>query len=373
LIAPNALKGSLSAISAAAIIAESLQKVFPDAHCTLCPIADGGDGTLDCLVRATGGKLFSSRVHGPLASMEVIARWGVLGDGTTAVIEMAEAAGLRLLRLDRYDVMRATTTGVGELMLEASKVGYTKIIVGLGGSATNDGGIGCCRALGVRFLDKEKNELVDGGRSLSRLDRIENKREETRDKKVKIVALSDVTNVLCGPDGAAHTFAAQKGATPEQVRELDAGLRHYATIIERDLRRNVSEIPGSGAAGGLGAGLIAFCDATVESGIDYVLDLVRFDELAHECDCVITAEGMIDSQTLRGKGIEGVVRRARQFNKPVHAFAGRIGGNAALLRPQLGLESLHEISPEGIPLVDSMKNAGNFLSSKIKEVFSAKR
>jgi glycerate kinase len=243
--------------------------------------------------------------------------------------------------------MRATTTGVGELMLEASKVGYTKIIVGLGGSATNDGGIGCCRALGVRFLDKEKNELVDGGRSLSRLDRIENKREETRDKKVKIVALSDVTNVLCGPDGAAHTFAAQKGATPEQVRELDAGLRHYATIIERDLRRNVSEIPGSGAAGGLGAGLIAFCDATVESGIDYVLDLVRFDELAHECDCVITAEGMIDSQTL--------------------------GGNAALLRPQLGLESLHEISPEGIPLVDSMKNAGNFLSSKIKEVFSAKR
>jgi glycerate 2-kinase len=370
LVTPNALKGSLSATDAAAVIGKALHEIFPDANCRPCPIGDGGDGTLDCLVHATRGEFFSSRVHGPLASMEVTARWGVLGDKTTALVEMAEAAGLRLLKPSQYDVMSSTTTGVGELIAEALNKGYEKIIVGLGGSATNDGGMGCCRALGAKFLDSNGRELPDGGGNLSRLGRIEYKREEMRDKKIEIVALSDVTNVLCGPEGASFTFAGQKGATAEQVAELDAGLSRYATLIERDLHRKVAEIAGSGAAGGLGAGLVAFCDATIESGIDFVLDLIGFDKFVQECDCIITAEGMIDSQTLRGKGTEGVARRARQFNKPVHAFVGRIGGDTEFLRRQLGLASIHEISPAGTTIEGSMKNAGSFLSQKIREVFS---
>ncbi len=231
--------------------------------------------------------------------------------------------------------------------------------------------MGCARVLGTRFLDRKGVELPDGGGSLSRIERIEFERDERRDKMVKIVALSDVTNVLCGPEGAAFTFAAQKGAAAEQIRELDDGLKHYASIIERDIHRRVSEIPGSGAAGGLGAGLIAFSDATIESGIDFMLDLVGFDELVRECDCIITAEGMIDSQTLRGKGIEGLARRARKFNTPVYAFAGKIRGDRSLLRSQLGIYSLDEISPHETPVEESMKNAGIFLCGKIKAVFSA--
>ena len=373
LIAPNALKGSLSAIDAAAVIARALRDVLPDANCRICPIADGGDGTLDCLVQAAGGEIFSSRVHGPVDSMEVNARWGLLGDTTTAVVEMAEAAGLRLLRPSEYDVMRATTAGVGELIAAAAKKGAAKVLVGLGGSATNDGGMGCVRALGVKFFDRDGCEIPEGGGNLSRIERFEFKREEIRDKKIKIIALSDVTNVLCGPEGAAFTFAAQKGATSEQIRELDGGLKHYASIIERDLRRQVSEIPGSGAAGGLGAGLIAFCDATIESGIDFVLDLIGFDKLLAECDCVITAEGMIDSQTLKGKGIEGIARRARKFNKPVQAFVGKIGGDADLLRREIGLQALWEIAPAGVSERDSINNAGRFLSRKTREVYSRKK
>ena len=369
LIAPNALKGSLSAIDAAEVIARAIHEILPDAKCRLSPIADGGDGTLDCLVQATGGEYVSSRTHGPLPSMEVTARWGILGDKTTAVIETAEAAGLRLLRPSEYNVMSGTTFGVGELIEQAARHGCSKILVGLGGSATNDGGMGCCRALSAKFFDRNGSELEEGGKNLQLLHRIEFTKERSVIKQATIVGLSDVTNVLCGPAGAAFTFAPQKGATPEEVRRLDDNLRHYASIIERDMHRQVSDVPGSGAAGGLGAGLIAFCDATIESGINFVLDLVGFDERVKQCDCIITAEGKIDAQTLNGKGIDGVARRAKKWNKPVHAFAGRIGGDRIILQSQLGLSSLVEISPEAIEIEEAMKNAGVLLSNKIKERF----
>jgi glycerate kinase len=372
LIAPNAFKRSLSAIQAASIVARSLKEIASDAETILCPIADGGDGTLECLVQATGGKVFTVTVTGPVASLRVKARWGVLGDGSSAVIEMAEAAGLRLLKQNQYDVANATTRGVGELIREALHAGYKKIIIGLGGSATNDGGAGCGCALGARFLDEHNVELPGGGIHLARLHHLQIKNYKLGIKNADIIGLADVTNVLYGPAGAAYTFAAQKGATSEQIRQLDEGLRHYASILERDLHRDVSQIPGSGAAGGLGAGLIAFCNARIISGIDFVLDTIRFDDLLRQCDCVITAEGMIDSQTLRGKGIEGVARRAQKFNKPVHAFVGRIRGDPASLQLKLGLATLEQISPDEIPLPIAMRGAETFLARAIRDFFFTK-
>jgi len=371
LIAPNALKGSLSALRAANTISQSLKGIAPDVAIVLCPIADGGDGTLECLVQATGGKVFKANVRGPVSSLRVNARWGVLGDGATAVIEMAEAAGLRLLSRTQYDIANATTYGVGELILQALKSGPKKIIVGLGGSATNDGGAGCAKALGVRFFDEHDKELPEGGIHLARLHYLEIKNYELGIKNVELIGLADVTNILYGPHGAAYTFAEQKGATSGQIRQLDEGLKHYASIIERDLHRDVSHTPGSGAAGGLGAGLIAFCNARILSGIDFVLDTVRFDSLLQQCDCVITAEGMIDSQTLRGKGIEGVARRARKFKKPVHAFVGRIHGDAMVLQKKLGLATLHQISPDEMPFEDAMRRAGSFLAVSVRDFFTS--
>ena len=372
LIAPNPLKGSLSAPNAALIISEAIQDIVPDAKCVLCPISDGGNGTLDCLVQATHGTFYSAYVCGPLASMRVNARWGMLGDGTTAVVEMAEAAGLHLLKQNQYDAAHATTFGVGELIRAAMNSGCRKIIVGMGGSATNDGGAGCARALGIKFFDDKNIELAEGGIHLSELHHWEIENEELRMKNVKIIGLSDVTNILCGPEGAAFTFAAQKGATPEQVRMLDEAMKHYASIIESDLRRNVSQLPGSGAAGGLGAGLLAFCDAKILSGVDFVLDILSFDTLLQRCDCVITAEGTLDSQTLHGKGIEGIARRAKKFDKPVHAFAGKILGDKTILGRQLGLATLHSLSPDEVPVEEAMRNAETLLSKGIKNYFSTK-
>ncbi len=372
LIAPNALKGSLSAPSAARIISNALQNIMPDARCILCPISDGGNGVLECLVQSTGGKFFSTSVCGPIASMAVKARWGVLGDGTTAVIEMAEAAGLHLLKPSQFDVTNATTFGVGELIREAKNYSCKKIIVGMGGSATNDGGAGCAKALGIKFFDEKELELPDGGMHLSRLHHIQMKNEELRMKKTEVVGLSDVTNVLCGPEGTAFTYAAQKGATSEQIRLLDEALRHYAFIIEGNLHRDISHIPGSGAAGGLAAGLIAFCNAKIFSGIDYVLNILRFDDLLQQCDCVITAEGTLDSQTLHGKGIEGIARHAKKFGKPVHVFAGKILGDKTILQRQLGLTTIHQISPDEVPIEEAMKNAEVFLSKGIGNYFSTK-
>ncbi len=369
LVAPNAFKGSLSAVRAASIIAETLGRMDGNAEIHLCPIADGGNGTLDCLIQATEGRLHTTRVQGPLPSRKVTARWGVFGDGTTAVIEMAEAAGLHLLQPSEYDISHTTTFGVGELILEAMSQGYKRILIGLGGSATNDGGIGCARALGVNFFDDHGEELKGGGIDLARIHKIESTNAQPAIRNVEFVGLTDVSNVLCGPTGAAHTFAAQKGASPQEIIDLDDGLRHYASIIKRQGHPDVSQIPGSGAAGGLGACLIAFLGATIVSGIDFVLDTLRFDSLAKECDCIITAEGAIDAQTTFGKGVEGVSRRARLLNKPVHAFAGRIDGDTSALRRQLGLASLIQISPDNISRDAALKSAEMYLSKSIESFF----
>ena len=370
LIAPNAMKGSLSASTAAAIISKTLNEISPGAKCILSPIADGGNGTLDCLVQASQGRVYSKTVCGPVASMKVEARWGILGDGKTAVIEMAEAAGLHLLKPNQYDAANATTYGVGELILGAMDSGCTKIIVGLGGSATTDGGTGCAHALGIRFFDEKGEELAEGGIHLISLRNVEIKKAGDRRQGTEIIGLADVRNTLYGAGGTALTFAAQKGATEEQACLLDKALEHYASVIENVVHRDVSHVPGSGAAGGLGAGLIAFCNATILSGIEFILDAVHFDDLLRQCDCVITAEGKIDLQTLQGKGIDGIVRRAHQFNKPVCAFAGKISGDKDFLKQKLGLAELLQISPENLSPEEAISNAEEFLTRGVRKHFS---
>jgi glycerate kinase len=364
LIAPNALKGSLSAKEAAMVMARSLPK---DWDAVLCPIADGGDGTLECLVEATGGRYFSVTVTGPLSSRKISARWGRLGTSNTAVIEMAEASGLRLLSPNEYSAANASTWGVGELILRALDDGYRDIVVGLGGSATNDGGAGCAQALGVRLLDSRGMELRSGGMQLRQLQTIDTSSLDRRVSTTNFTGLADVSNLLLGPSGATRVFGKQKGASSEELEVIEECLSHYADSLRQQVHRDVSGIPGSGAAGGLGAGLIAFFGAKIVSGIDYILDVIRFDELLRDCDMVLTAEGSIDEQSLLGKGVAGLARRAKTLNKPVHAFAGRTIGDSEDLCTRLNLASIHGITPPFIDEKEAFSRVRELLSLKVGE------
>ena len=256
----------------------------------LLPVADGGDGTLHALVDATGGEVFTSRVTGPLGQ-PIEAMWGVMGDGRTAVIEMALASGLALVPQRRRNPRITTTAGTGEIMREALERGYTRIIVGLGGSATNDGGAGFAAALGARFLDGEDRPIPPGGSALARLQRIDITGLHSQLSDASIIAATDVTNPLCGPDGASAVFGPQKGANQDMVEELDDALSSYARVVARDVGKDVAEEPGAGAAGGLGAGLMAFAGATLQSGIDMVCEVLNFDAILKDADLVITGEG----------------------------------------------------------------------------------
>lgn len=364
LVAPNALKGSLTAVRAAEVIADSLPTSW---EALLCPIADGGDGTLDCLVAASGGHCHSELVMGPLAPLQVHARWGDLGDRRTAVIEMAEASGLRLLRPEQYSVTQTTTLGVGELMLKALNAGFSKILVGLGGSATNDGGFGCAEAMGARFLDAKGRRLQPGGVHLQQLSRIDTTELDTRLLTSEIVCLSDVNCALTGPTGTSKIYARQKGATDDEIELLESALSHYAEVVSNQLHVDVKKIP-CGAAGGLAAGLIAFCNARIVLGSDYILNILRFDEMLAQCDAVITAEGRVDEQTAQGKGIAAIAARANRLHKPVHVFAGRIEGDSESLIRQLGVHSIHQISPESLTQGEAMRRVEEFLSIGVRSV-----
>ena len=323
-IAPQGFKAGISGLEAAQAIARGVAAAVPDAETVLAPVADGGDGTLNALVDGTGGEVFTSAVTGPLGQ-PLEADWGVMGDGSTAVIEMALASGLALVPQRRRNPRVTTTAGTGEIVKEALERGYTRIIVGLGGSATNDGGAGFASALGARFLDSEGRPLSPGGSALARLDRIEHSGLHPGLGDAIIIAATDVTNPLCGPDGASAVFGPQKGANPEMVRELDAALSNYARVVARDVGRDVSEQPGAGAAGGLGAGLMAFAGATLQSGIDMVCDVLNFDALLQDADLVITGEGRADRSTIFNKAPVGVARHAQAHGVPTVLLAGSLG------------------------------------------------
>lgn len=326
-VAPDSFKESLSAMEVAQAIEKGFRAVFPDAQIEKIPMADGGEGTVQSLVDATGGKIITKEVTGPLGE-KVTAFFGVLGDGKTAVIEMAAASGLHLVPVEKRNPLLTTTRGTGELILAALDEGVDHLIIGIGGSATNDGGSGMAQALGARLLDKDRNEIAPGGGSLDKLANIDISELDARLQNVKIEVACDVDNPLIGQDGASHVFGPQKGATPEMVEQLDQNLAHYATILARDLGKDVAHIPGAGAAGGLGAGLLAFLDAELKSGIDIVIAATDLEEKIKDADLVITGEGKIDSQTIQGKTPIGVAKAAKKFNIPVIAICGSIADDA---------------------------------------------
>jgi glycerate kinase len=359
-IAPQALKGSLTAPEAARAIAHGFERVLPTAELDLVPIADGGEGTVEALVSATGGQLLHERVTGPLGE-PVEATFGLLGDGQTAVIEMAACAGLPLVPPERRDPRLTTTYGVGELIRSALDHGCRHLIIGIGGSATNDGGAGMAQALGVRLLDAEGQDLPYGGAALARLARIVPDGLDPRLRESQIEVACDVTNPLCGSQGASAVYGPQKGATSEMVAQLDAALDHYARIIRRDLGRDVRDIPGAGAAGGLGAGLLAFLQATLRPGASLVLEAVALTERLQGASLLVTAEGQIDRQTAYGKSVGAVASLAQRCGVRVLALAGSLGEEYQVVY-SLGVEAVMSLLPAPLSLNEAMTQAASLLA-----------
>jgi glycerate 2-kinase len=349
IVAPQSFKGSADAVAVAAAIGRGVRRAWPDARIEELPLADGGEGTVRALVRATAGALRSVRVHDPLLR-EIDAEWGLLGDGTTAVVEMAAASGLPLLRASERDPRITSTLGTGELILAAAASGAHRLVIGIGGSATNDGGAGMARAFGYRFLDGEGRDLPEGGAALARLARIDGQ-TDARLVRIRIDVACDVRNPLLGPDGASAVYGPQKGATPEVVRELDAALARYADVVERLVGRSIRDLPGAGAAGGLGAGLVAFLDARLVSGAELVLGAVGFGKRIAGADLVITGEGRIDRQSGFGKLTGAVVDAARRANVSVAAVAGSLGAGHEVL----ALERI-EVASDGVPAARAMSD-----------------
>lgn len=339
-VAPDKYKGSLSSVEAAAAMAEGIKLIYPDAQVDLCPMADGGEGTVEAIAQATGAEIRERRVRGPLDGQEVLAAWAFLDEGKAAnlngqpgssgplgVVEMAQASGYSLVPEGSRDPMATTTYGTGELMLEALDAGCSSMIVGIGGSATVDGGTGMAIALGYRFLDAEGRELPGVGGSLRDIRTIDASAVDGRIERTRIVVASDVTSPLVGPRGAAAVFGPQKGASAEQVAELDAGLANLGALMRDQLGKDVMEMQGAGAAGGLGAGLMAFCGASVASGVDLVAGACGLPTLVEGADLVLTGEGSYDSQTSSGKTPAGVAAIARDAGVPAIIVAGRIEGD----------------------------------------------
>ncbi|MEC9141144.1 MAG: glycerate kinase [Chloroflexota bacterium] len=323
-ISPQTFKGTISAPEAARAIASGVHQVFPLAELARVPVADGGDGTLDVLLDATAGKVFYAIVSGPLGN-PVVARWGVLGDGRTAIIEAAQACGLALLPQRDRNPLKTTTLGVGELIKQALDNGYRRIIIGLGGTSTNDGGSGLASALGVSFLNANGVEIGLGGGNLNDLASIDESGLDPRVKETVFIAASDVTNPLCGPIGAAITFGPQKGATPKQAKELDVGLSHFADVMQHDVGIDVATVAGGGAAGGMGGGVYGFLKAKIDWGADIVCDVVEIERHLEGASLVITGEGQLDWQTAYNKAPVVVAHHAGARSIPVLGVAGTLG------------------------------------------------
>ena len=334
IIAPDSFKGSLTAAEAAEAIAAGVHNARPEAECVLIPLADGGEGTVQALVKATGGRIIRVLATDPLGN-RIESYFGVLGDGETAVVEMAAASGLPLVPEQLRDPMVTTTFGTGELIKAALDMGcpdrsgcslsrHRRLILGIGGSATNDGGIGAIEALGGRFKDENGREVGPGGRELSRIRSIDVRELDPRLRDTAVVVACDVDNPLTGPRGASAVFGPQKGATPEMVAALDAGLRNLAEVIRRELGTDIECLPGAGAAGGLGAAAMAFLDAKLRPGIEIVMEATDFIEQLEGAVLVITGEGRVDAQTLHGKAVMGVLDAARSKGVPVLVLAGSV-------------------------------------------------
>ena len=363
LIAPQEFKGSLSAVEAADAIRRGVVRVWPHAEIDTAPLADGGPGTVEALVRAGGGRISIARVDGPLGA-PVDARWGRIDDGRCAVIEMASASGLTLLRPEQLDPRRASTYGVGQLMLHALEAGARRILVGVGGSATNDGGAGMAEALGAVLLDEHGRRLPPGGAALADLASIDASRLDSRLARVDIRVLCDVRNPLLGPNGASAVYGPQKGADAACAALLDRALANYADILERDLGVRAADVPGAGAAGGLAAGLLAFCGASLQSGFDAVADAVRLAARIAAADLVISGEGRLDAQSSYGKTTAGVAALSAAADTPCLVVAGLVSGSAALP----GLTDVEASTPPGMLVAEAMARAGELIPNAVERL-----
>lgn len=368
-IAPDSFKGGLTAKQAAEAMAKGIQRIFPKADYVLVPMADGGEGTVQSLVDATSGKFVSAKVHDPLNRITE-ARYGILGDGKTAVIEMAAASGIQFINQQTANPLVTTTYGTGELMLDAIDRGVQKIIIGIGGSATVDGGAGMAQALGVRLLKADGSPIGLGGGALAALDHIDVSKIDPRLKQVTIAIASDVTNPLTGPDGAAAVFGPQKGATPDMVKELDQNLHHYAQVIVQSTGKEVEKLAGAGAAGGLGAGLLAFTKAQMRHGVDLVIEATGLKEKVKGAQFVFTGEGGIDFQTKFGKTPYGVAKAAKSVSPkaPVIVLAGNIGKGVDSLYTPDAIDAIFATPAGAKPLSQALKDAPQDIAQTAENV-----
>ena len=360
-VAPDSYKGSVSALGVAQAMERGILRVFPAAVVRQIPIADGGEGTVDALVAATGGALRHADVTGPLGE-KIAAPWGILGDGRTAVIEMAAASGLPLVPVAQRDPRITTSFGTGELIRAALDAGLRNIIIGIGGSATNDGGVGMAQALGARFFDAAGLSLPAGGAALAHLQRIDLSAIDVRLGETQITVACDVDNPLCGARGASAVFGPQKGATPETVAELDAALARFSDCARQATGRDVALLPGAGAAGGLGAGLMYFTPAKLRPGVEIVLDAVGFAKIVKDAAFVITGEGRTDFQTAFGKAPVGVAKLAKRFGVPVYCLSGGLGEGADDVLAQ-GIDAVISICERPLTLEECMKNGEQLIES----------
>ena len=361
-IAPDSFKESASAVEVCEAIETGLRRVWADAVIDRVPMADGGEGTVEALVTATEGRYLESRVRGPLGEL-ITARYGILGDGRCAVIEMAAASGLELVPADRREPGFTTTYGTGQLMRAAMEQGVARLIVGLGGSATNDAGAGMGQALGYSLRDADDVELPFGGLALTRLEWIDDLKKHQGLAHVQIIGAYDVDNPLCGPEGASLVYGPQKGASPKTAELLDAALRHFGEYVREEFGMNVLAAPGAGAAGGLGTGLMVFANAVLRPGAEVVAEACGLEQRIEESDLVITGEGKIDSQTVRGKAPARVVRTAKRKSVPVVAFAGVLGEGAEELREE-GVEEFFPICKEGMTREEAMLRTQELLADE---------
>lgn len=367
-IAPDSFKGNLTSLEVAVCIEKGIRRVLPNATCVKIPMADGGEGTVQSLIDATGGKLVRKRVKGP-AGKTVTACYGWLPTKKTAVIEMAEASGLPLVEGRTKNPLKTTTYGTGQLMLDALDRGAKKIIIGIGGSATNDGGVGMAQALGVRFMDTRGREIKEPGCGgmLAKIRTIDATGLDPRIRQTKILVACDVKNTLHGKQGAAHVFGPQKGATPKMVAELDANLKHLGRLIKRDLKVAVARMPGAGAAGGLGAGLVAFAGATLKSGVDIVLRTTELEKYIKGSDLVITGEGKVDFQTAFGKTPSGVARAAKKHRVPVIAIGGALSNDAHNVFAH-GIDGIASAAAKDMSLDEALRDSRPHLENVAERV-----
>ena len=369
LVAPDSFKDSLSASEVSRIISEAISALIPSASIRKIPISDGGEGLLEALLTPLQGTLVSVSVKDPL-HRTIEASYGLVDQGKTAIIEMATASGLELLSIEERNPLITSTYGTGELIKDALDKGCTKIIIGLGGSATNDGGMGMIKALGGLFLDQHQQEIEEGGGALNTLYSIDLSGLDKRLQHVEIICACDVSNPLTGTSGASYVYAKQKGASEDMLAVLDSNLNKYSTVVKKTLKKDLKNIPGTGAAGGTAMGLLAFLDATLTPGIDLITELLHLEKYIKEAQLVVTGEGKIDAQTLHGKTIMGIASLAKKHSVPVLVFTGSIGHGISEIYDQ-GVTAIFSIVNKPMSLETAIKNATQLLHASVTNVFTS--